>query len=261
MLQIVGNIARVRSVYPDGRRYSFIGGAATHIALAASGFGGTCSVVSVLGTDLTCALHALRDRHVAIDKVAVVDGHSCTFGLTYTAMNDISSVEADFGVSEQLTDHALATIADASRLHVCCRRPLDASQLVPLLRGQSYSVDFFLPSIEPNVHALQPVIYEAEAVFVNAAEFTALKDLIEVSQLRLAVVTDGPRPAVVIRQGTVVANVRPPVVQPVEVSGAGDTVIGVFLVAQAAGSSDHDALDAAVRAASRSLTTVDLPIR
>ncbi len=260
VLEIVGNIARVRSSYPDGRRYSFIGGAATHVALATSGFGGTCSVVSVLGTDLTCALDVLRDRQVSIDKVAVVDGRSCTFGLKYTTMNDVSSAESDFGVGEQLTDHALATIADASRLHVCCRRPLDTSRFVPLLRGRPYSVDFFLPSIQTNVQALRPVIDDAEGVFVNAAEFAALRDLVEVSRLRLVVVTDGPRSAVALRHGRIVADVQPPVAQAVEVTGAGDTVTGVFLASKATGQDDRDALRSAVQAASRSLRLVDLPI-
>ena len=172
----------------------------------------------------------------------------------------VSSAESDFGVGEQLTDHALATIADASRLHVCCRRPLDTSRFVPLLRGRPYSVDFFLPSIQTNVQALRPVIDDAEGVFVNAAEFAALRDLVEVSRLRLVVVTDGPRSAVALRHGRIVADVQPPVAQAVEVTGAGDTVTGVFLASKATGQDDRDALRSAVQAASRSLRLVDLPI-
>ena len=68
--------------------------------------------------------------------------------------------------------------------------------------------------------------------------------------LRGVLVTDGPHPAQLIRTGRSIAQVIPPHVTTVDVTGAGDTLAGMFLAAQAAGLADAVALEWAVRAAS-----------
>jgi sugar/nucleoside kinase (ribokinase family) len=74
------------------------------------------------------------------------------------------------------------------------------------------------------------------------------------------VVTDGPRPAVVVRHGEVTASASPPAVRVAEVTGAGDTLAGTFLAAAAQGLGDEDALQAAVLAAASAAAAPGLSI-
>ena len=87
-------------------------------------------------------------------------------------------------------------------------------------------------------------------VFANAAEYELLTDAVPASALRDVVVTDGPRPAQWIRSGRRVARALPPRIDPVDVTGSGDTVAGTFLVTRATGLDDAVALEWAMRAAS-----------
>jgi len=136
--------------------------------------------------------------------------------------------------------------------HVCCRRPLDVGTVLDalVLAARPFSVDFFLSSAAESIAAAAGALPLAQVVFANAAEYALLIDAVPASALRDVVVTDGPRPAQLIRSGRRVARVLPPRVDPVDVTGSGDTVAGTFLAARATGLEDAVALEWAMRAAS-----------
>ena len=83
-LAVLGNISRDLAIYPDGRQFELIGGAALHVAQAASRAGLAAAPVSVIGADLGWIRGDPRLARLDLTSVKVVPGPSCAFTLTYT---------------------------------------------------------------------------------------------------------------------------------------------------------------------------------
>jgi sugar/nucleoside kinase (ribokinase family) len=264
-LDVIGNISVDHTRRPDGRTAVLLGGAALHTALAAHRAGASAAPVSVIGTDLAARLPG-DPRLAGLDfsAVAVANGPTARFDIDYDTSGHVSSLTVAYGVADGLTQHALDRIGrdPADAIHVCCRRPLDAAAVLSALAetGRRFSLDFFVSSAEQMIAAAAPFLAEAAAVFVNAAEYALLADAVPSRRLRLVVVTDGPRPARLLRRGRLAAQARPPATDAVEVTGAGDTLAGTLLAALAAGTGDGTALRAAVTAASEHISAPSLAL-
>lgn len=196
-LAVIGNVSLDTAVYPDGRRATALGGAALHIALAATRAGLAATPVSVIGTDLD---HIRADRRFdGIDWSGTVtrSGRSTTFTLIYNTQGELAELDADYGVATSLTEHALARIRARldDRYHVCCRRPLDITAVLDTLShdGRSFSVDFMVSSAQQSITAAAPLVHHADAVFVNSTEFELLTTTVPAQRQSKVIVTDGPR--------------------------------------------------------------------
>lgn len=262
-LAVIGNISVDTAVYPDSRRTT-LGGAALHIALAATRTGLATAPVSVIGTDLD---HLRTDRRFdAIDWSGTVTRprRSASFTLTYNAQGDLAELEADYGVAATLTEHALTHIRARhdDTYHVCCRRPLDIAVVLDALsrNGQPFSVDFMVSSAQQSIAAAAPLIHRADAVFVNTTEYGLLTAAVPARLLSRVIVTDGPRLVRLYREGRLDASVTPTSSTAIELTGAGDTLTGTFLAARASGQPESTALQWAVMAATHHTTTPGLTI-
>ncbi|MDQ3275376.1 MAG: carbohydrate kinase family protein [Actinomycetota bacterium] len=253
-LGVVGNISIDHSHRAGLPGLTSIGGAALHVSLAAARARFMSRPLSVVGHDLDVIRHDSRLGQLDLSGVKILPGTSAVFTLTYDRDGVLVDAEADYGTSTRLTDHALEHIHARSddSYHVCCRRPLDIAKVLDalVLAARPFSVDFFLSSAAESIAAAAGALPLAQVVFANAAEYELLTDAVPVSALRDVVVTDGPRPAQLIRSGRRVARALPPRVDPVDVTGSGDTVAGTFLAARATGLEDAVALEWAMRAAS-----------
>lgn len=261
-LAVIGNVARVESVYPDGVRRAFLGGAALHVALAAARAGLAAAPVSVIGDDLAWITDDPRLAAVDLSAMKVASGPSCAFRLTYDVDGELVGVDSAYGVAAHLTDHALDHVGRHSAYHVSCRRPLDAARMLAALGRWrlEFSVDFFASSAAEMIAAVAPALRHACLLFANAAEYRTLSAALSVDGLPAVLVTDGPRPARLWRHGTEVASAVPPITKAVEVTGAGDTLAGAFLASHKTGIGDEAALRRAVAAASAHTFRPDLPI-
>jgi sugar/nucleoside kinase (ribokinase family) len=264
-LGVIGNISRDLAVHPGKGATWMLGGAALHVALAAAHAGLPASPVAVIGTDLNPIADDPRLDEVDLSRVKLIPGASCAFRLAYDHDGGLISTEASFGVAEALTLHALDALAIPSSCwawHVCCRRPLAAPLILARLAatGVPFSADFHLASAGTVMPAVRTVLPQTAAVFVNAAEFAVLAQVLDPGELPLVVVSDGHRPATAMRYGQVAARAAPPAVKVTEVTGAGDTLTGTFLAAAARGLGDGDALRAAVSAATAAVAKPGLAI-
>jgi sugar/nucleoside kinase (ribokinase family) len=263
-LDVIGNVSRDVTRYPDHRGSARLGGAALFVALAAASAGRPAAPVCVLGTDLA-GLPQVRGLD-GIDWSAhgAAEGRSTRFDLRYDQQGELVDARADYGVAERLTDHALAHVDrhPGNQYHVCCRRPLDAAAVLDrLLRhGAAFSVDFFLPSADDMIRAAAPWLTNAGTVFVNAAEYRLLQAITDTAALPEVVVTDGPRAARVWVYGRKAASVVPPSRTPREVSGAGDTLAGTFLAHRSRGATAAQALAEAAEAAAHFLAAPSFPL-
>jgi sugar/nucleoside kinase (ribokinase family) len=261
-LGVIGNISRDLAIYPNGAHFEMVGGAALHIALAAARVGLPASPVSVIGTDLGWITADPRLTGVDMRHVKVQPGDSCAFRFTYDRDGRVASTEMDFGVAADLTGHALSVLGLYRACHVCCRRPLSTAAVLRRLiaQGISFSVDFHVASASILMLAARTALPHASGVFVNTAEFAILTELVDPGRLNTIVISDGPRPAIVLRRGHQVALAVPPSATVSEVTGAGDTLTGTFLAASARGLGCSDALREAVNAASHAVTRPGLAI-
>lgn len=262
-LDVIGNVSRDVTRYPDHRGSARLGGAALFVALAAARAGRPAAPVCVLGADLAHVPQAPGLDGLDWSTHGGADGSSTRFDLRYDLHGELVDVRADYGVAERLTGHALAHVDrhPGSQYHVCCRRPLDTPSVLDRLvhHGAAFSVDFFLPSAQDMIRTAGPWLDRAGTVFVNAAEYRLLQALTDTTALPEVVVTDGPRPARVWAFGRQAASVAPPTRPPREVSGAGDTVAGTFLAHRSRGATPAQALAEAVKAAAHFVATPPLP--
>jgi sugar/nucleoside kinase (ribokinase family) len=213
-LGVVGNVSIDRSNRAGISGTTSIGGAALYVALAAARAGLVSRPISLVGTDLNVIRHHTILSILDLSGVRTVAGRSAVFTLTYDADGILVGAEADYGVSTHLTAHALEQIR--ARLdgyyHVCCRRPLDIARVLNVLvhAATPFSLDFFLPSAAESITAAANALSMAHVVFVNTAEYDLLTDAVPTCGLREVLVTDGPRPAQLVRSGRCVARVTPP---------------------------------------------------
>lgn len=264
-LGVIGNISRDLAAYPRASTTWMLGGAALHVALAATRAGLPAAPVAVIGSDLDFIASDPRLDDLDLSRVKVVPGESCAFRLAYDDDGRLIGTEASFGVSAALTSHALGVLAEPTARrawHVCCRRPLSAAAVLARLAGADmpFSADFHLASADTVLPAVRMVLPRAAAVFVNAAEFAILCQVLDPAELPLVVVSDACRPATALRHGHLAASAAPPPATLTEVTGAGDTLAGTFLAAAARGASDSDALRAAVAAATAAVARPGLII-
>ncbi|WP_255292988.1 carbohydrate kinase family protein [Streptomyces niveus] len=263
-LDVIGNLSRDLTRYPDDRGGYRLGGAALFMSLAATEAGRRAAPVCVLGSDLAHLPEAHGLDTLDWSAHIQVDGASTTFDLEYDLHGELVGVGTDYGVAEGLTEHALRHVDLHPRhtYHVCCRLPLNVAAVLDRLggNGTDFSVDFFLPSAETVIRAAAPWLPKATTLFVNAAEYRLLEQVIDSTTLPEVVITDGPRAAVVHRFGRQVASAVPPPQPPCEVSGAGDTLAGTFLAHRSQGATTAQALAAATEAAARYVAAPSLPI-
>jgi len=262
MLGVIGNISRDQASYPGRRPVELLGGAALHIALAATRAGLQSAPVAVIGSDLGWIRDDVRLTGMDLSCVEVTRGRSCSFRLTYDENGHLAGTGSSFGVAEQLTRHALDVVGQHQSYHVCCRLPLDVSIVLGRLVSAEipFSVDFHLASAAAVMPAADAAIGHASIVFVNAAEFATLGRVTDPGRLQAVVISDGPRPVIMLRSRRVVASVLPPVANVIEVTGAGDVLAGTFLAASAQGFGDQPALESAVNAATEAASGPGLVI-
>jgi sugar/nucleoside kinase (ribokinase family) len=251
-LAVIGNISIDHRVYPDGKRDPALGGAALHITLAATRAGLAARPVSVIGSDLAGLNTHPRLATLDLTGVTIKGGASATFTLTYDDHGAITRTDAEYGVAADLTDHVLRHLAEQhdDAYHVCCRRPLDIARVLHALPSRPFSLDFTLPSAPLLIAAATPHLPRAGAVFVNSAEYQVLSEQLPIELLATLIVTDGPRPVRLFRGGRQIEAITPPATAAIEVTGAGDTLVGSFLAFRSIGRDETSALRAAVAAAS-----------
>lgn len=262
-LGVIGNISIDTTRYPDGRTHVLIGGAALYVALAAARAGTTARPVAVIGADLA-RLHASPwPEKLDLSHVANVSGASCRFDIAYGAEGQVIGLTAAYGTAAALTAHALAVLdrSDCDRWHVCCRRPLDVGEVLErlVMAGHPFSLDFHVASATEQITAAKAGLPHAEVVFVNAAEYRLLDDLVAVNELATVIVSDGPGAVILLRHGRAISAELPLDGPVAEVTGAGDTLAGTFLAKVLQGAAEQEALASAVTAATHQARDPGLP--
>jgi ribokinase len=206
------------------------GGKGANQALALRRLGLPVQLVAAVGTDVDAgsALELLRAEGVGLDRlrrvaeptglaliavdtagdttITVVPGANAALRVT---AEDVASADAVLTVLE-VPDHAVTTAAQHTR-------------------------GLFVVNAAPARPMPAEVLQRADLVVVNKGEYAALPELRTAQAL---VITDGPRGAVLLRNGRQVAAATPPPVDAVDGTGAGDAFIAAAVAGMLDGQPD-----------------------
>ena len=251
-LDIVANAARLPvagETVTDATLHRYPGGKGANQALAAQRLGAEVSMYSCVGEDASAdeALRLLRGGGVDLAGCTIVPGIPTGTALIAVASSGENQIVVAPGANRSLRPEMLPAItADA----VVCQLE------VPVETLQSVAESFdglFCVNLAPALPVPDALIARADLIVVNETEAQYYGDAVRAGRGYLAV-THGGDGAVLYRDGAEVATSRPPAVDAIDTTGAGDTFTAALTVGLVEGMPPPDALTFACAAGALATT-------
>lgn len=194
------------------------GGKGANQAVATHRLGLPVRLVAAVGADpeADTALELLRREGVALDRLRTVTEPT---GLALIAVDPAgeTTIVVVPGANATLRVEA-QDVAGAEAVLTVLEVPDQA-----VIAAARHATGLFVLNASPARPVPTDVLRRADLVVVNRSEYTALSGL---RDARTVAVTDGPRGAVLLRDGVQVAVAVPPPVSAVDGTAAGDAFIG-----------------------------------
>ncbi|WP_279479801.1 PfkB family carbohydrate kinase [Aureimonas sp. SK2] len=256
-----------------GRVIERLGGASFNAALALRAFGARTHLVSACGGDAVAERIGveLDLAGIADARISWLDRRSATYTALVDASGDLVGGVADMAIYERLVPRVLSRrhlkdlFGSADGLLVDANLPADALEhLASCEPGKPVAAIAVSPAKAARLRGALP---DLSILFASRAEAARLFDLegdatdvaivnaIAETGLPRAVITDGPRPVLVIADGKALRQAPPPVDSIADVVGAGDTLAGTAFHATLSGRPLVDAVRTGLVAASLRITT------
>ena len=234
----------------------FPGGKSGNQAVAAGLLGAPVSLVAAVGNDESgnLVLRHLRQAHVNTKHVQTVDEPTTTALVTIDADGDrteVTSAGANDQIDVSMVENVTQLIGNASLLGLALEMPLNAVQYAMKVAHARSTMVVLNPSPLPDTLP-SDFLGHADVLILNEDELAGLLDVDDIHSweraleglrehgVTRAIVTRGPKGAVVLEDGVTVVDAVP--VQAVDTDGCGDAFIGAALAALA---SDASVLEAA----------------
>ena len=210
------------------------GGKGANQALALRRLGLPVQLVAAVGTDAEAdtALELLRREGVGLERLRRVSEPTGLALITVDAAGDTTIVVVP-GANAALrvnTDDVAGADAVLTVLEVPDHAVAAAAR---------HATGLFVINAAPARPVPPEVLHRADLVVVNQAEHAAVPGL---RGVRAVAITDGPRGAVLLRDGAQVAAALPPPVEAVDGTGAGDAFIGAAVAGLLQGLPDAELL-------------------
>lgn len=230
-----------------------VGGAVLNAVRAMRRFGAAVSVVSARGGDRSGAAvaAALAEIGVADMSMTWLDRRTPTYTAILEASGDLVGGLADMALYELMRPrvfsrrHIREAMDDSDFMLLDANLPADTIERLAVSAGKRPVAAI---GVSPaKVGRLAAAIPRFSMLFLSLAEATALVDgtadlpaenvvaRLAETGCRQAVVTDGPRPAAIVADGTICWQAPPIVASLRDVTGAGDTLAGAATFAVATG--------------------------
>lgn len=227
----------------------FPGGKGANQALAARRLGANVRLVACVGTDAAAdeALALLREGGVELDGcIESVDEP------TGTALISVAPSGENHIVVAPGANRAL----DVDRLNIGAADALICQLEVPTdtVAHAARSFDgFFCVNLAPAMHVDVAVLQRADLIVVNETEAAWYGDSLGAANGMIAT-TFGAAGAVLTRNGEDIARIKPPRIDAVDTTAAGDSFTAALTVALVEGQSPEDALQFACAAGAAAAT-------
>ncbi|MBV9059151.1 MAG: ribokinase [Pseudonocardiales bacterium] len=210
------------------------GGKGANQALAVRRLGLAVRLVAAVGTDPEAdrALELLRQESVDLDRLQWVNEAT---GLALIAVDTAGDTTITVVPGANATlEISAADVASADAVLTVLEVPDHA-----VTAAARHATGLFVLNAAPARPVPDEVLQRADLVVVNRAEYAALPGL---HAAPAVAVTDGPRGAVLLRNGRQTAAATPPPVQAVDGTGAGDAFLAAAVAGLLQGLADTDLL-------------------
>lgn len=252
-IDIVARVARLPTpgeTVTGAELNRYPGGKGANQALAARRLGADVQLIARVGDDASAdeALSLLREGDVDLTECRCVAGTSTGTALIAVAPSGENHIVVAPGANRLLTaDDVHATDADA----LICQLEVPVAVIVRVAEWYS---GFFCVNLAPAAEIDVTVLQRADLVVVNETESSWYGRSLDACSGMIAT-TRGAGVATLELDGRVIAEAKPPVVDVVDTTGAGDTFTAALVLALVEGQAPADALNFACAAAAVSTTT------
>ncbi len=221
----------------DAELDRFPGGKGANQALAAQRLGADTSLVACVGNDAEAdaALALLRADGVNLEGVVQVNDAPTGVALIAVAASGENQIVVAPGANRRLLPETLA-LPTADALICQLEVPVDT-----VARAAADFEGFFCANLAPAKHVDVAMLQRADLIVVNETEAQWYGDSLAACRGMIAT-TFGAAGAVLSRDGEDIARVKPPRVQTVDSTAAGDTFTAALTVALVEGQAPEDAL-------------------
>jgi ribokinase len=229
--------------------FRFPGGKGANQALAAQRLGAATRLVACVGEDAAAdeALALLRDGGVDLAACSMLPGVPTGTALIAVAPDGDNQIVVAPGANALLTPERVPALdADA----VICQLEVPVDTIADIAQGYE---GFFCINLAPARHIDVAVLQRADLVVVNETESAWYGAALQACGGMVAT-TRGAGIATLERDGQLVAEARPPGVDAVDATGAGDTFTAALTVALVEGQPPQDALRFACAAGAAATT-------
>lgn len=219
------------------------GGKGANQALAAARLGADVSILAHVGKDSAAddALVLLREGGVDLSRCDAIDGVPTGVALISVAKSGENQIVVAPGANRSLTPESLdIPAADA----LLCQLEVPTDTIAHA--AQNFD-GFFCVNLAPARQVDVAVLQRADLVIVNETESDWYGDSLSACNGMIAT-TFGAAGAVLSKDGEDIARVKPPRVEAVDTTAAGDTFCAALTVALVEGQSPEEALNFACAA-------------
>ncbi len=227
----------------------FPGGKGANQALAAQRLGADVSLVACVGDDPPAeeALALLRKGGVDLSNIIAVDDAPTGVALIAVAESGENQIVVAPGANRSLVAESLV-LPDADALICQLEVPTDT-----VAQAAQDFAGFFCVNLAPAKHVDVSVLQRADLVIVNETESMWYGDSLGACHGMVAT-TFGAAGAVLTKDGEDIARAKPPRIEAVDTTAAGDTFTAALTVALVEGQAPEDALAFACAAGAAAAT-------
>lgn len=232
------HLPRAGETVTQGQFHSTPGGKGANTALAAQRLGAKVRLQAAVGDDLYAneASASLKVAGVNLQSVVTVKDGATGIAFINVAEDGENQIAVASGANNLFSPEHLTPISEDALLS---QFEIPVATLVSGLKGYNGFVAINASPMTPNVES---VFKRADLIIVNEGEYATYQEMLEGYKGLLALTLGGDG-AKLFKEGKLIAEAKPPKIDVVDTTGAGDAFAAALTVALAEGQDESEALN------------------